>query len=319
MDEIKEAIYGFIIGDVIGFPVEFISRDVLKTSPVIDIQVRKDMNVPKGVFSDDTSMILATMDSILTNNTINLNDIMNKFCEWCYNGKYTATNKVLDIGITTKQSLAKYYHLKLDPVECGASGFNDNGNGSLMRMLPIVIYSKHKNVDFETLYNCVKSVSSLTHSHDISILGCLLYCNYMLNLMNGYNKYDAYKMINLKDYTRLFKRETLSYYEKIFNHDLHLLNEEEINSTGYIVDTLLCSIWCILKNDNFKETLLNAVNLGNDTDTIGAITGSMAGVIYGYNSIPSIWIADICGIDKYESIINNFINLYTKKTKSNSN
>lgn len=312
MNNIKAAIYGFIVGDVLGFPVEFLSRDTLRNNPVAQIQIREDMNVPKGVFSDDTSMTLATMDSIITYDDINLNDIMSKFCEWCYNGVYTSTNKVLDIGITTRQALAKYYLLKLDPVECGANSYNDNGNGSLMRMLPVIIYCKHQNIDFETLYTYIKNTSSLTHSHDISILGCLIYSNYITNLLNGYDKFKSYEMINIQDYTRLFSTEVLNHYEIVFNHKVHSLNENDIKSTGFIVDTLVSSLWCILKSNTFKETLLMAVNLGNDTDTIGAITGSMAGLIYGYSAIPSSWINEICGLNKYEHIISSFINSYGK-------
>jgi len=312
MNNIKGAFYGFIIGDVLGFPVEFLSRDAMKSNPVVDIQVRTDMGVPKGVFSDDTSMTLATMDSILNCNGINLNDMMNKFCDWSYQGKYTSTNKVLDIGMTTRQALAKYNLLKLNPLECGSVNYSDNGNGSLMRMLPIALYCNNKRVDFKTLYNYVKDVSTLTHAHSVSVLGCLIYSNYIINLLNGYDKFESYKVIDKKDYKKLFDNEVIDHYDKIFNHTLHLLNEADIKSTGYIVDTLLSSIWCILKSDNFEESLLTAVNLGNDTDTIGAMTGSIAGLIYGYGAIPSNWLESIYGLDLYEDIINQFISSYGK-------
>ena len=180
-------IIGFVVGDVLGVPVEFISREELRKNPVTDMKGFGTYNQPLGTWSDDTSMTLATMDSIINKKIIDTDDMANRFIKWFREAEYTATGKVFDIGRTTLQALAKF-ELKLDRAEnCGGIDEYSNGNGSLMRMLPIAYYIYYKNIqDEETIYNIVKRVSSITHAHEISILGCYIYVKFTLELLNRY-------------------------------------------------------------------------------------------------------------------------------------
>ena len=144
MNIIRDSVYGFAVGDALGVPVEFKSRNELKKFPVIGMSGYGTHQMPKGCWSDDTSMILATMDSIIEKNNIDYEDIMFKFCEWYRYGKYTANGVFFDIGIATSQSLNKYI-AGISPIYCGQSDERSNGNGSLMRILPIVLYSYYNN------------------------------------------------------------------------------------------------------------------------------------------------------------------------------
>ena len=164
-----DGIIGFAIGDALGVPVEFKTRKELKENPVTDMVGYGTHNMPKGAWSDDTAMTLATMDSIIHRKTIDTTDIANRFLKWFRNSEYTATGKVFDIGSTTIQALAKY-ELKLDEaVHCGCDGEYDNGNGSLMRMLPVAYYCFAKNLQEEEILNLVRDVSSITQYRILSI------------------------------------------------------------------------------------------------------------------------------------------------------
>lgn len=140
--EIKSSngIIGLAIGDALGVPAEFKSREELKINPIIDMIGDGTYNLPAGTWSDDTSMTLATMDAIISTNTIDTNNMASKFIDWFRNAEYTATNETFDIGRTTLQALAKYELKLCDASSCGESNEYSNGNGSLMRILPIAYY-----------------------------------------------------------------------------------------------------------------------------------------------------------------------------------
>ncbi len=137
MGKLKDGIIGFAVGDALGVPAEFKSREELNRYPITDMKADGTYNMPAGTWSDDTSMTIATLHSIIETGTIDTNDMADKFLKWFRNAEYTATNKTFDIGRTTLQALAKY-ELKLENASnCGGSNEYDNGNGSLMRIFYI--------------------------------------------------------------------------------------------------------------------------------------------------------------------------------------
>lgn len=201
-----DSLIGFAIGDAIGVPIEFTSRETLKINPTVDMEEYGTHYQPKGTWSDDTSMTIATVYSMIEKNKIDCNDIMFKFKEWMNNGKYTATDKCFDVGGTCSSAIYRFNGT--NACECGLKELNSNGNGSLMRMLPIVYYCYYKKCNDDEIYNYVEKLSSLTHGHAISVLGCYLYVKYMINILNGMDKYDSYeslKNINLS----FFNKDTL--------------------------------------------------------------------------------------------------------------
>ena len=296
---IKNGIIGFVVGDVLGVPVEFMAREELRKNPVVDLREYGTHNQPLGSWSDDTSMTLATMDSIIHKEEIN----------------------TTDIGRTTIQALAKY-ELKLDEAKnCGEEDEYSNGNGSLMRMIPIAYYIYYKKIkDDKEIYNIVKDVSSITHRHEVSILGCYIYVSFILGLLNGLEKEQAYKNIKKLNYN-YFSKDSFKRYDRILKDDITALNLDNINSDGYIVNTLECVLYMFLKSNDYNTTILEGVNLGNDTDTIGSCLGGLLGLYYGLDHIKESWrkniikydyIIDLC--KKFENIIlekkHNIINTY---------
>ena len=304
MSIVKDSLYGFIVGDAMGVPIEFEDREKLINKPVTSMLGYGSHDVEAGVYSDDTSMTLATMDSIIKQNgIINYNDIADKFCNWVNNNEYTATNKIFDIGMTTKYALIKYFNNKIDATMCGGTNINENGNGSLMRMLPIALYCFYKNIkDDNEIFTLVKNSSSITHAHDISILGCYIYVRYVISLLETKNKISSYNFIKKLDYSMFIEEVKLEYSRIIFS-DISTLNINDINSSGYVVDTLEAVFWIILNCSSYNESIIGAINLGGDTDTIGAITGSIAGILYGYDNISKRWLSKLKNKDYIDEII----------------
>ena len=306
MSIVKDGMYGFVIGDALGVPVEFKSRESLSRNPVTEmIGYGSYFDLPEGVWSDDTSLTLATMDSITKCHGINYQNMAECFCDWMNHGKYTATGIVFDIGITTKYALARFYEDGIEACKCGGISISENGNGSLMRMLPIVFYCFDKKLDDSKILEIVKNTSSITHAHEQSIMGCFIYVKYLLYLLNGYNKQEAYELIKKLDYN-VFSIETQKVYSRILSEDISQKKIDEIISSGYVVHTLEASLWLTLNYNSYDETVLTAVNLGEDTDTVAAVTGSIAGILYGFDNINKSWIEKLKNKELLDSIIKNY-------------
>ena len=303
-EKIQGSILGFAVADALGVPVEFLDRSQLIDKPVTDMEGFGSHRVPEGTWSDDTSLMLATMDSIVEKNGIDYDNIMQKFFNWVTKNEYTATGELFDIGISTKKAIMNYYS-GMPALECGCTGFNENGNGSLMRMTPLVFYL-YQNFSRKEIISIINNISSLTHAHEISKLGCAIYVDYMIKILDGNSKEEAYEALKKINYSEYYSEESIKLYSRILNGNLPNLDINQIKSSGFVVDTLEAAIWCTLKNTSYKDSVLAAVNLGNDTDTIGAITGSINGLIYGRSAIPMEWLIKMKNFPYLESLINNF-------------
>lgn len=290
---IESGILGFILGDAIGVPYEFKKREYIDK---VDMIGNGSHNVPKGTWSDDSSMVIATIQSIIDNNgNINYEDIMDNFMLWIENKDFNINGYTFGVGRTTLNAL-KCYRYKNEfkeyenPINCGQNNFKDNGNGSLMRILPIAYYCFYKSVEEKEICNIVKNISSLTHSHSISILGCYIYVLFVIELLKGNDNKKSYEYIRNYDYN-MFDKDTIGYYKRILNSDISLLNSDEISGLGFVVDTLEAVIWSFMNSDNYKNSIISAVKLGNDTDTVAALVGALSGIYY--KEIPKDWLNEI--------------------------
>ena len=287
----KSILLGTSIGDALGVPVEFLSREELDRNPVNDMQGYGTHNQPAGTWSDDTSMSLCLADSLCDG--YNLQDIADKFVQWMDNGLWTPYGFVFDIGIATSCAICNIKK-GISPVMTGMNGEYDNGNGSLMRILPLLIHI-HSLLQKERIQK-IEEVSSITHSHSRSILGCIIFMEFARNLLS-HSIEDSF-MLMQKDVCSLIEQVTSLKNESVhFNRillssfkDYKSIHRKEIYSSGYVVHTLEASLWCIANSLNFKDAVLSAVNLGNDADTTGAVTGGLAALVYGYESIPQEWL-----------------------------
>ena len=295
----KAVIIGHARGDALGVPVEFCDRAELDEKPVETMEGYGSFDVPKGSWSDDTSMALATLDS-LAKKEVDYEDIMSKFCLWLNNADYTPEGDVFDVGRQTLKSIIKYMDGKAQALDCGLTGEMDNGNGSLMRIHPIVLYLYDKQMSEKEKIEIVHNASSLTHAHERSKMACGIYAFILWELLKnpslesvteGIKKARVFysECKEQKEYSRLFFNIGRAFVTDKEESMYPILSRDEIKSSGYVIDTIESAIWCLMNTSSYKDCVLTAVNLGNDTDTVGAIAGSLAGALYGYHSIPQEW------------------------------
>ena len=283
---LKQAIMGLIVADAIGVPYEFRPRDAFRVEGMTDGGVH---NQPIGTWSDDSSMTLATLDSFIKCESIDYKDIMTRFLWWSEGEAYTPFGECFDMGITTRRALSRFKKGR-KPIECGCKGFHDNGNGSLMRILPIA-FIKHTNYD-------IVKLSSLTHAHEIACMSCRIYIQIADNLMHGMNKYEA--IANLTQCVDECDRIPM----------MKEISRDQIESSGYVINTLEAAVWCLIHTDSYKDCVTTAVELGEDTDTVAAVAGGLAGIYYGIGGnqgIPKEWLDTILRRDWIEEMIENAV------------
>ena len=307
--EILSGIMGLCVGDALGVPVEFFKREELKRNPIVGMRGDGIYNLPPGSWSDDSSMTFALLESL--KNGLNYKDIMEKFANWFENGDYTPYGECFDIGIGTRKAIFRYWEGE-ELLKCGGNNEFDNGNGSLMRVLPIVFYLYPKYVDNKIDIKGMKiihEVSSLTHRHLRSLIACGIYISIAFEIVS--KKYSLEKAIKIgMNKAKEFYEEDfdfsleLGFYRRIFDNNFKNLKENEIKSSGYVVDTLEASIWCLLNTNSYKDAILKGVNLGEDTDTTGAVIGGLAGLYYGYENIPEEWKKVIAKREWIENLCN---------------
>jgi len=293
----KEILFGVSVADAFGVPFEFLSREDMIENPAIEMIGYGTYNVPKGTWSDDSSLTFCLADSLCDG--FDLNSIAKKFVSWYENSEWTPYGKVFDIGIASKEAILNLIN-GVSPENSGAKEIRANGNGSLMRILPLALYLlDYKDINYR--YLIVKKVSSITHAHFISIFSCFIYIEIALNLIKGLNKEESYiQAINsVKPY---LEKEYSKTFAKILSGNIKNEIENNIKSMGYVIDSLEASLWCWLNTDNYKDAILKAVNLGNDTDTIAAITGGLTALTYGFDNIPKEWIDNLAKKEDIEEL-----------------
>lgn len=307
IEKVKSVVIGHAVADALGVPVEFMTREELNANPVTDMIGYGTYPMPKGSWSDDTSMSLCALDAI-HNGKINFDQVMLNFARWYCQDEFTPTGEMFDVGNTCSIAIERYLKEGLSWRECGLSGEMDNGNGSLMRIHPFVLYTYQLPTNTRTKIEIIELASALTHAHKRSKMACGFYAFMLWELLSKGSDIDVKTAVcNGLDKARKFYsgNEDLVYFGKLVHQVADVDNiaetapqyldtlpratEDDIISDGYVVNTLEAAIWCLLNTDNYKDCVLKAVNLGDDTDTTAAIAGGLAGAVYGYDNIPQEW------------------------------
>ena len=305
-EKFKNGIYGVAVGDALGGSVQFSAREELRNCPV---EGMKDGEVyPAGTFSDDTSMTLALAESLGRLNDVNYEDIMENFVLWLGKGKFTSDGKAWDQGFTCVTAIKNWIYRKErnwpeNVLDCGLWEFEDNGNGSLMRILPVsfYIYAKYGKESYAH-GDIVRNISKLTHAHQISQFACEFYCNMIYQMLDNSKMSkkeifertkDIMNKIWSSENMKAEKEELKGVFNRLFSNDFEALDDEDIQSGGYVVHSLEAALWCFLNSSDYRECTLKAVNLGHDADTTAAIAGGLAGIFYG--EIPREWLNELRG------------------------
>lgn len=204
---------------------------------------------------------------------------------------------VFDIGNATDRAISRLRR-GLPPERAGGAEEGDNGNGSLMRVAPLVFIMGGKSP--EERFRLIEAVSSVTHAHAWSVTGYFLFLEVLRKLLEGSDKEEAYAELREEFVAppSFLDSGTFTKFRRILEQDIRTLPESEIRSSGFVVDTLEAALWSFLMTDTYQDAVLRAVNLGEDTDTTGAATGALAAMAYGLGAIPRAWVAQLQGHDQ---------------------
>lgn len=298
---IKSVLFGVALGDAIGVPVEFMGREEIRRNPVTDMIGFGTYQQPAGTFSDDTSLTLCLAEALTEKFDCDI--IALYFVKWFYENYWTARGNVFDIGGTTRVAIERFAS-GTDVQKSGCYDIYSNGNGSLMRIAPLLFYINNKPI--LERFEITKQVSAITHGHIRSVMACFYYLEFARYLSLGKDKFEIYKKLQ-DEITSFFNslsinQSEISLFHRLLKQNIDQLKEEEINSSGYVIDTLEASIWCLLTTNDYESAILKAVNLGRDTDTTGAVTGGLAGLLYGYESFPKRWLEQLARRDDIEDL-----------------
>jgi ADP-ribosyl-[dinitrogen reductase] hydrolase len=244
-DRVLGGLWGAVVGDALGVPVEFHSRAEVQRNPVTDLRGHGTYNQPKGTWSDDSSLLLCTIESLLRFR-FDTADMGHRFVQWSQGKLWTPWGNVFDIGSATRRALGRIQQ-GVPAEEAGGTDENSNGNGSLMRILPIAL--RFASEPTEHLLDFAHRASAITHRHPRSQMACGFYCLVAAGLLRGQSAEAAHQS-SAQTATPLFKMKPLAgerhFFAAALDPNLATLAEHEIASGGHVVDTLTASLWCLL-------------------------------------------------------------------------
>jgi ADP-ribosyl-[dinitrogen reductase] hydrolase len=281
-DRSRGCLLGLAIGDAIGTTLEFRTRDTYP--PLTDMIGGGPFDLAPGEWTDDTSMALCLADSLIENGDLDETDLMHRFVRWWRNGANSATGWCFDIGFTTRAALSEFE--KSGNAIAGSRDPNTAGNGSLMRLAPAAI--RHHG-DRMRAIDVARRQSVTTHAAPAAIDACTFFAGLLVDAISGANRQALLSPRRFEGHPEIAAIAAGKYFGK---------ERSEIASSGYVVDTLEAALWCVHYTTDFREAVLLAANLGDDADTVAAVTGQLAGAIWGEASIPEDWIAKLAWCDQ---------------------
>jgi ADP-ribosyl-[dinitrogen reductase] hydrolase len=294
----RAALLGLAVGDALGVPVEFQPRASRRLDPVTGMRAYGTHHQPAGTWSDDASLAFCLAETLIAGG--DEADAARRFGQWYDESYWTPHGSVFDVGIATAEALRRLKR-GVPPTASGGAGEFDNGNGALMRILPLAF--RAHSLPVAERFELVRQYSSITHAHIRSVLGCFIYVEMACQLLVESDKQRAYQAmqhtvrefllsmplaseLEIRHYHRILEVE----YGDFEPQPLLACSEDEIKSSGYVIHTLEAALWCLLQHDTYATTVLAAVNLGEDTDTTSAVAGGLAGLAYGEAAIPAEWL-----------------------------
>jgi len=281
-DRAMGALLGLAVGDALGTTLEFRSRD--EGARLVDITGGGPFQLRSGCWTDDTAMALALADSLLESESLDCRDLMDRFVAWWRNGEYSCTGHCFDIGITTRIALERYRQTR-DSL-AGSTDPNTAGNGSLMRLGPVALRFWN---DRDGLDHAAAQQSRTTHAAEEAVDGCRAFADLLADAISGKPRRDVLAPRSFDGAPAIARIVRGSWRGRA---------RQDIRSSGYVVHTLEAAIWSVARTANFRNAVLLAANLADDADTVAAVTGQLAGAIYGLSGIPKQWVDRIAWRDR---------------------
>ncbi len=273
---------GLAVGDAFGASIEF-SR-YPHYAPVFEMQGGGPHRLLPGQFTDDTSMALCLADSLLTSGGFDGEDQLRRYVAWWRDGQYSSQGTCFDIGGTTRDALERF--LRNPGPKCGSDDPMAAGNGSIMRLAPVPLFFRQ---DPRAAIAYAGLSSETTHRAKEAVDACRYLAALQLGALRGVPKRDLLAEFYTPE-PGLWHDEPLEpAIVALARGDYKLRRPPEIDGGGYVVSSLASALWAFHHGDSFLGGLYLAVNLGNDSDTTGAVYGQLAGAYYGEDAIPAEW------------------------------
>ncbi|MGN6481285.1 ADP-ribosylglycohydrolase family protein [Luteibacter sp.] len=299
MKRIRSGMEGLLVGDALGVPFEFHDPVEIPDTALIDFEPpvgfdRAHPGVPAGTWSDDGAQALCLLASLLHCDGLDLSDFSRRLVNWLDWGYLAVDGHVFDVGMQTTVALRRLRQ-GISPLKAGPASVSDNGNGALMRVLPVALW--HEGDDF-SLVRMASEQSRPTHGHPRSGVACAMYCLWARSELTGSDRSWSEAERRLRD---LGPRAGLP--EEEIELVLDTSNASNVRGTGYVVDSLWSARFAIDAANDYASAVRRAISLGNDTDTTAAIVGGIAGVRYGHEGIPANWRNALRGRPLFEEIL----------------
>ncbi len=291
-ERLAGAIWGHLVGDAVGVPYEF---SIPGTIDEVRWGAKGAHGQPPGTWSDDGGLMLALLDSLLEAG-FDMEDQGRRALAWHETEAYKP-GAVFDIGITTSRALARL-RAGTSPTQAGGIDERDNGNGSLMRILPIALFDPTAT-SFD-LVRYAAEASKLTHGHSRSQAVSAVYCLIARRLLEG-DDVDEHLVAGAISEVRRTGPEDLG-------SELDLLTRYEVRTGGgYVLDSFW-SAWAVFAStDSYQAAVEKAVRLGNDTDTTACLAGGLAGLRWGIHDVPKEWREGMRGRGIVEPLVANLV------------
>jgi ADP-ribosylglycohydrolase len=279
---IEGGLIGLLVGDALGVPYEFQDAEDLPPPDQIEYEpppgfARSHGGVAPGTWSDDGAQALCLLASLLERDRVDPDDLARRLLNWYEHGYMAVDHRVFDVGVTTSRALLAFRG-GIPALQAGPSDVHDNGNGSLMRVLPLALW--HRGSDAE-LARDAHLQSRVTHGHLRSQVCCALYCLWARRVLDQIE--DPWG-------------EAVSALRSVYAGDVAAAGELEWSirpddppeGFGYVVDCLRSARWAV-EQGVYEEAVRAAISLGNDTDTTACVAGGIAGLRDGIDAIPLRW------------------------------
>jgi len=304
LDRYKGCFVALVVGDALGSPIQFKKRDTY-------LHVRGytkggEFDSTKGEYTDDTAMALCLAGSLINSNGFDAKNQLDTYVRWLRDGYMSTRDKAYDIGLTIFKSIT--YYMETGKTTTYLNQEEDSGNGSLMRLAPVVMYYAD-DIDKAVLYAGTSSLT--THASPIAVDSCRYFAYFLTLILNGTRKSELFNDEGTRKMQNYFKDKPLHQeVMKVANGSYVGKKRFEIKSSGYVIHTLEASLWAFHYGETFKDTMLSAVNLGDDADTVGAVTGQLAGAYFGLEKIDDIFLEELFN---RELILEMAKNLHTQR------
>jgi ADP-ribosyl-[dinitrogen reductase] hydrolase len=276
-DRALGAFLGLAVGDALGTTLECAWRD--KQPLHTEMIGGGPFQLAAGVWTDDTQMALALAESLAANGGLDERDLMERFVRWLRHGEYSPTGRCFDCGNITRAALERFERTG-QPI-AGSQNTDSAGNGCLMRLSPVAIW--HHD-DGEKAAEAARRQSATTHGAAECLEACDYFARLLVRAMTGTPKEVLLQPAPWPGGGKVDEISMGSWRSK---------KRDEIESSGYVIHSLEAALWAVGNAENFEDAVIAAVNLARDADTVGAITGQLAGAIWGHSAIPARWLEPI--------------------------